>query len=160
MAQNFNQAAVTALFDAVVSTAAALGDFQRVNFHEPKSPPGAQLSCSFWLASISAVKASGLAKTSGLVVISGRIYKSALAANAQGFDAIDPAILTAACDLMAAFSGNFTLGGTVRQVDLLGQFGTPLSAQAAYVPIEEKQYRVMELTVPVVIDDMWTQEAA
>jgi hypothetical protein len=158
MAQNFNAAAVTALFGAIVSAASGLGDFQRVNAHEPKNAPGSQLSCSFWLAGIKAVTSSGLAATSGLVTFSGRVYKSALAANAKEFDAIDPVILTAACDLMAAFSTNFTLDGTVREIDLLGQFGTPLSAEAAYVEMDGKQYRVMEIQIPIVIDDLWTQQ--
>lgn len=159
MTQTFNQAAVIALFNEVRDTAGQLGVFQRVNGHEPVSPPGAQLSFSFWLADIKGVTSSGMAAISGVVTLTGRVYKSALAANAKEFDAIDPAILTATCDLLAAFSNGFTLGGTVRAVDLLGMHGAPLSAQAAYVPMEDKRYRVTEVTIPVIINDLWTEAA-
>jgi hypothetical protein len=159
MAQNFNSAAVTALFQAVQSTAAGLGDFKAALTSEPRAKPGTQMIVAFWLASIRGIPSSGLSATSGLVVISGRVYKTYLTGGQKELDALDPAILTATCDLMAAFSNDFTVGGTVREIDLLGQFGTPLSAQAAYVEQENQPFRVMDLTIPFVIDDLWTQEA-
>lgn len=162
MSLAFNQAAVMGFYSAVVDTAKQLqpGVFARVNGHEPRSAPGAQSSCSFWISNIRPFpRRSPLNKVSGLVVVSGRIYRASTGANEQELDAIDPELTTAACTLMAAYSGGFTLGGQVAAVDLLGQSGTALEAQAAYVPMENKQYRVMELTIPSLIDDMWTEAA-
>jgi hypothetical protein len=58
---------------------------------------------------------------------------------------------------MKELSGSITLGGTVRMIDLLGIDGTPLSAMAGYLQIDRKVYRVMDLTIPVIVNDMWTQ---
>jgi hypothetical protein len=153
----FNAAAVSALFSAAVSEAQALGIFARVNQHEPKNAPGAQLSCSFWVGGIKPVPAaSGLNATSGVVTLNARIYASFLA---KPEDATDPLILSAACALLNAYSGGFTLGETVRDIDLLGQYGEALSATAAYMEQDGKLFRVMEVTIPVVISDLFTQEA-
>jgi hypothetical protein len=159
MTTTFNQAAVTALFQAMTSEAMGLGAFARVNGHEPKSAPGVQISFSLWLASIRPVATSGLNSVSGVVTFTGRVYKASTGANQTELDAIDPAILTATGQLMAAYSGGFTLGGTVRAVDLLGAAGTPMAATAVYVEQDGKQFRVMELTIPVVINDLWQESA-
>lgn len=155
----FNQAAVEALFASVVDTAKQLGVFSRVNSHEPVTAPGLAVSCSVWVEEIRGVTSSGLAATSGVVVLIGRVYRAFTGGSGLDYDRIDPEVLTAAATLMGAYSGEFTLDGTVREIDLLGQFGTPLSALAGYVPYDGKQYRVMNVTIPVVINDMFIQEA-
>jgi hypothetical protein len=62
---------------------------------------------------------------------------------------------------MRAYSGDFTLGGEVVFVDLLGQTGAQqLEGQAGYLSAGDGQmYRVFTITVPVVIDDLFDQEA-
>lgn len=157
MSLSFNQAAVNTLFADVISEAQTLGLFARVNGHEPKNAPGSQLSCSFWGGSIKpAGPASGLAAVSGVVTLNARIYSSFLA---KPEDGIDPELLAAGCTLMAAYSASFTLGGTVRDIDLLGEFGESLSGQMAYLEQDGKLFRVFDLTVPVVINDLWTEAA-
>jgi hypothetical protein len=42
-------------------------------------------------------------------------------------------------------------------VDLLGQFGTPLSAQAGYVNQDGRLFRIMTITLPLVVNDVWGQ---
>lgn len=153
----FDEAAVNALVDSVVSHAMTLGVFESVNFHEPKSPPGTGMRCAAWVQSIEPVPtASGLASTSGKVVMNVRVYGSMLS---QPQDETDPAVLTAVTTLIGAYSADFDFGATVRNVDLLGSYGTPLSAQAGYVTIGGAMYRVMTITLPVVINDMWQQVA-
>jgi hypothetical protein len=149
---SFNQSAVKALVDSVVSHALTLGLFETVNTHEPKSAPGNGLRLAIWADSITPVKSSGLAAVSGKVVLSARIYGNFMQ---KPEDDIDPNILTAVSTLMSAFSGDFDFGGTVRAVDLIGMEGTPMSAQAGYLNIDNKLYRVMTVTVPVIINDMW-----
>jgi hypothetical protein len=153
----FNAAAVSALFSAAISQAQSLGIFARVNGHEPKSAPGTQLSCSFWGGGIKpAATASGLGAVSGVVTLNARIYSSFVA---KPEDGIDPHLLAAGCALMAAYSGGFTLGGTVRDIDLLGEFGEALSGQMAYLEQDGKLFRVFDLVIPVVINDLWTEAA-
>ena len=152
----FNQAAVQALFDALVSHAETLGIFDRVNTHEPKVAPGRGLSCSFWVDTVEPVQTSGLAATSGRIAFHVRLQTSFIS---KPEDGIDPALLTAVCVLLNEYSGSFTLGGIARDVDLLGQHGTALSAQAGFLTQGERLYRVMAITLPIVINDLFAQVA-
>lgn len=150
----FNASAVTALFDALTSHAAETGLFERVPQHEPKSAPMSGLACAIWVASIEPVLSSGLASTSGRVLFNVRVYSNMLA---EPQDGIDPQILTAVCALMTDYSGAFTLGGTVREVDLLGEFGDALAAKAGYLSHDNRLFRVMDITLPIIINDLWSQ---
>lgn len=152
----FNDAAISAVFNKIVSYALASGRFDSVNQHEPKSAPGSGLSCSIWVQNIRPITSSGLAMTSGVVEINARIYTSFIS---EPFDAIDPSVMAATSDIMGALSGDFSFGGSanVRCVDLLGMEGTALSSQAGYVELDRKMYRVMTILIPVIINDMWLQ---
>lgn len=151
------------LFQAIESHALASGLFQSVNRHEPKQAPVAETAphCAIWLQTIGPPPAgSGLASTSVRVEFNVRIYASFVS---QPEDMIDPALLNAAFELMEDYTGDFTLGNvtavSVRQVDLLGAYGTPLSASAGYINQDGSIYRVVTITLPVVVDDLWTQTA-
>lgn len=153
----FDQAAVNALISSIISHAMTLGIFQAVNSHEPKAPPGSGLRYGVWADRIEPIAAaSGLASTTGYVVAQGRIYGNMLQ---KPEDDIDPRMLTAATTLLGAYSGDFNFGATVRNVDLLGMHGAKLMAQAGYVNVSGGLYRVMTITIPVVINDMWSQVA-
>lgn len=144
-----------ALVDAAVSHAQSLGVFESVNAHEPKNAPGSGLRAAVWAQSVQPLQASGLSQTSGRVELSVRIYQNMLS---EPQDAIDPAVLTAAAALMGAYSGDFELGvAGVRFVDLLGAYGTALSAQAGYLNQDGKLYRVLTITLPVIVNDLWDQ---
>lgn len=149
---------VTGVLNGVISHAMALGLFEQVNGYEPKAAPtSGGLTCAVWADRIDPVAAvSGLAATSARVVFNLRIYSSMLQ---QPMDAIDPNIVAALDTLMNAYSGDFDLGGTVRNVDLLGAHGVGLSAQAGYINQDGKLFRVVTLTLPVVISDVWSQAA-
>lgn len=155
---NFNDAAVMTVFDKIVSYALASGRFDNVNQHEPKNAPGHGLQCSVWMDKIVPVRTSGLNATSGLVNMYARIYTNF---RQQPFDMIDPNVMAATADFMGALSADFDFGGAadVRNIDLLGMTGTPLSAQAGYVEIDRQMFRVMTITIPVIINDMFTYGA-
>lgn len=148
---------VTTILDGLVSHALSIGYFERVNTHEPKSHPGHGLSCAIWVQEIRPLPlASGLNETTVLLAFDVRVYSNMLQ---DPQDAIDPNLLTAVDALMSAYSGNFTLGGAVRDVDLLGQFGSGLTAEAGYVNINQKLMRVMTIGLPLVVNDLWSQAA-
>jgi hypothetical protein len=147
----------TGLFNALVSHAQSLGLFDHVNSHEGKNAPGKGLTCDITLGSVGPVPAaSGLAAVSGRVEFRVRIFTTALQ---QDYDSIDPTVLSAVDALFAAYSGAFTLGGTVRDIDLLGQHGTPLRADAVWVKYADGQYRAAQITVPIILNDLWTETA-
>lgn len=148
---------IRALIDAATSAGSASGYFDAVQGHEPKSAPGTGLTYAVFLAALAPVAAaSGLAATSARVELTGRIYKPFLA---QPEDLIDPNLADAADALITAYSGDFDLGGNARNVDLLGAHGTPLGLRAGYQQIDKTMYRVLDITIPIIVNDAWTQGA-
>jgi hypothetical protein len=149
---------VQGITDALVSHAQSLGKFDLVQTFEPKSSPGTGLTCAIWMQSLRPhAQSSGLAATSAYLVMSVRIYDNMLREPA---DLIDPEMLAATETLIESYSGEFTLAGVVRNIDLLGEGGESLGAEAGYVQIggrEGGMYRVMTITVPMIISDAWTQ---
>jgi hypothetical protein len=146
---------ITGILDGIQSHAMATGLFDRVSGHEPKNPPGNGLSFASWVQRISPVPAaSGLAVSSGRLEFNARLYSSFIQ---QPEDAIDPNLVAATDTLMSVYSGDFELGGNVRNIDLLGQTGTPLSAQAGYLTQAGKTYRVITIVLPVIVNDLWSQ---
>ncbi len=141
-----------ALVDAVASVALATGEFDTVNTHEPKAPPGSGMTCSIWTAEIAPVGSSGLSAVSALIEMTARIQTEALQ---QPADQVDPDVMRTVGALMAAFGGGFTLGDTVREVDLLGQHSSGLRARPGYVTQNGTVYRVFDVSVPVIVNDLY-----
>lgn len=148
---------VSGILAAIESHALALGQFERVNLHEPKSAPGNGLTCAIWADEIRSIKGSGLASTSVLLTFNIRLYTNMVS---EPQDAIDPAMLTAVDVLLAAFTGDFDLDiDEVRNIDLLGQYGSGLMAKAGYLNQDNKVYRLMTISLPIIVNDIWTQNA-
>lgn len=144
-----------AVFAALESLCLATGLFRQVNTHEPKRPPDGDLTAAVWLAGISPVDVdSGLAMSSARSEFTIRIYTQMLQEHP---DAIDPTVMTATDTIMTDLTGDFTLGGTVQHVDLLGRAGVPLSSRTGYLDIGGTMYRIMDIIVPCIISDAWSQ---
>lgn len=143
-----------ALIDAVASDALVTGVFDAVNTHEPKVPPGNGMTCSIWAANIHPVTSSGLNVVSMLVELTARIQTPTIQ---QDPNQIDPLIMQAVGTLMIEFGGGFTLGGIVREVDLIGQHSSGLSAKPGYVTQNGTVYRVMDVSVPIIVNDLYTE---
>jgi hypothetical protein len=148
--------AVSSIFNGVQSHALSVGHFERVNGHEPKVAPGVGVTCALWVQDITPVKSSGLNSTSVRLEFTVRTYQSMLS---EPRDAIDPKMLIAVSTLMAAYSADFTLGGLIRVVDLLGAYGDPMNARAGYLEQDKRLYRVMTITLPLIVNDVWDQVA-
>lgn len=147
----------SAIIQTVADHALASGLFETVNQHEPKNAPGNGLNAAIWIDYIGpANNQSGLNKTTGLLVVTNRVYSSMFQ---TPYDDIDPNLLSAVNTLMVAYSGDFQFGAKVKNVDLLGMSGRKLEAQAGYVPIDNKVMRVMEINIPLIINDLWNQVA-
>jgi hypothetical protein len=145
----------TGILNAIVSHAMGLGIFERVNTSEPKNNPGNGLTAAIWVQHIGPVAAiSGLASTTARIEFTIRLYTNMLA---EPQDDIDPVMLEAVDELLNVYSSDFDLGGMVRNVDLLGAHGNGLSAQAGYINQGGTLYRVMDVVLPVIINDVWEQ---
>jgi hypothetical protein len=146
-----------AIIDAVASHALATGTLERVNEHEPKSPPATSgITAAVWVESFGPAKfGSGLSATNALLVLLIRFYTSMLS---EPQDAIDPDMLRALHAVQAALHGDFTLDATILPgVDLLGAQGTPMTARAGYIRQDDATYRTYTLPIPIVINDLWDQ---
>lgn len=148
---NFSAADAEALFSKIRSIAKGLAVFPAVIGHDPENAPPAGLSCSIMLGTVKPVTSSGLAAVSGQVTFMVHVWNFA---SKRPLDDVDPQVLAATCSLMGAFAGGFTLGETVREVDLFG-----MDAQPGYVNFEGKEFRTMQISVPVVINDMFAEVA-
>ena len=144
------------IVDRVASHAKATGLFDRVNKHEPKNKPARGLTCAIWVDRIEAARGrAGLASTTARVVLNVRVYTNMLQ-NPQ--DAIDPNVMRAVDVLFEAYSGAFQLGDANRWIDLLGATqGHELFSQSGYINIDNMVFRVMTITVPVIVENAWTQ---
>lgn len=146
---------VETLLDGIASHAMTLGVFERVNTHEYKSAPGKGLFAEIWIENIAPYpQGSGLAATTAVLVFNVRV-RSDMVQEPQ--DAIDPAIINAVDLLFTAYSGDFTLGGAVRDIDLLGETGNQLRADAGYLNQDNRIFRIMTITLPIVVNDAWEQ---
>lgn len=144
-----------ALFSALQQHALSSGLFERVNSHEPKTSPGNGVHGAVWFVRAAPFqRGSGLASTTGVVTFMLRTYTPMIQ---EPQDDIDPAVLDVVDRMFAAYSGDFTLGGAVREVDLLGAAGVPMSAQAGYLPMDGMTYRTVDITLPLIVSDVWTQ---
>lgn len=140
--------------DVIASHGAASGFFDVVMMHEPKSAPGKGLSLSIFLAPIEPIQSSGLSATSVLMTINAQLRCSM---TREPQDDIDPDLLDAADVLMGAITNDFRLGGAVRSVDLLRQHSTGLAGVPGYITHDGHMYRVIDVMIPCLVNDVWAQ---
>jgi len=146
---------LTTYRSAVTSHAQALGLFEQVLGHEPVSAPGSGLVYALWVKRITPIPArSGLASVSARLELTGRVL---MPADTEPQDDVDVAVTGAVDGLMNAYAGDFELGGSVANVDLLGMHGAPLGAEFGYARFDSTTYRVATLTVPLILNDVWTE---
>ncbi|ACU71753.1 hypothetical protein Caci_2844 [Catenulispora acidiphila DSM 44928] len=143
------------IIGAAVDHMQTLGLFESVQGHESVSAPGNGLTADVWFGDVKpAPLMSGLAVSSAILTLYARIY---LNADGQPVDDTETIITGAVDQMLAAYSAAFTFGGLVEQIDLLGAYGTALSAVGGYVEVGNVPYRCMTITIPCVIDDVWPQ---
>jgi hypothetical protein len=154
----FDQEAISTLFARIVSPCKQIGVFRSsVIQHEPKAAPATTPALALWWSGIGPARGfSGLSATSARIEYRGRVY---LNFKSRSEEDIDPLLMTLTSQVIGAFSSAFTLNGDVAAVDLLGGWGEPLSAVPGYVQHDGQEFRVSELVIPLIVDDVWTQEA-
>lgn len=147
----------TPIRNALGDHAAASGHFDRFARHELKAPPGNGLTGAIWVQEVRPIALrSGLAVTSARVAFWLRIYQNMLM---EPQDDIDPKVDAARDALMLAYSGDFTLGGLIAEVDLLGAHGEPLMARAGYQQLGQQMMRVVTINIPCIVNDAYPQAA-
>lgn len=139
------------------SKISTLGYFANVDMHEPKSAPRGDLTVGMFVQQMQPeAAASGLAATSFRIEYVARIYKPFKSAP-EGL--IDINVGMAAAAIIGVLSGDFDLSGNVRNVVLLGGSSAALGGRAGYQNIDGTNYRIMDITIPVMINDAIVQGA-
>lgn len=149
----------TGLMNALTTFADQSGIFESVFGHEPKAAPSVTgVSCGVWINDgPAAIQGSGLNSMSVRVEFVYRVFRSMLS---EPQDNIEPEVLEATDALFLAIAGKFLLGQSdVRYVDVQGADGEGLRAKPGYLTQDSKTFRVMEIFVPVVINDAYTYAA-
>jgi hypothetical protein len=145
--------------DALISHALSSGHFVSVNAVDVGSNPTNEglTAVLYPRRIIPAPGRSGLASTSAVMTFVMRLFHSSAS---DPLGEIDPRIIDATDALLNAYSGDFTLGGLVAEVDLLGQYGESLRSDSGWLPMGDAgEFRIVDITIPLVINDVWTQEA-
>jgi len=145
---------IQAITDAIASHAMSLGYFDRVNTHQARIAPGNQITAAVWFQTLTPVRTSGLSSTSVRLEFTLRQYQSTIS---EPQDEIDPQLVIAASALYQSFSQDFELGGEARHIDLLGASGSALSLDAGYIEASGMTVRVIDLLIPIVINDVFAQ---
>lgn len=153
-----DQAAISAVYNAVLSHVHASGEFGAVNGHEAASaPPAGAPTASVWAAYLGPGPGSGLASTDALLVVNVRVYSPVMVQTREQADAMDPRLLAACSAVIGRLEGDLDLGGNARCVDVRGMSGRRLEAQAGYIEVGGKLCRILDLTVPVIINEAWVE---
>ena len=148
---------ILSLQDRLTSHALSTGYFDSVNETKIDEPTGSgNITCGIWADDIVPIRSSGLASTSIRITFKIRLFSST---EASPESYVERVMVEAASALFSAYSGDFELGGDARVVDLLGQHGTSLACNAHYMNLSGIVYRVMDLTVPVLVNDVFDQTA-
>lgn len=149
-----------AMQQALASHASALGVFDSVALHEPRQRPNGQMHVALWLNTITPIPASGLDAVSVRLEWLLRMYTPG---EQEPQDEIDATVLTATDRLVSSLCSDFDLDdhltdGVVRMIDVLGAHGPGLASQAGWARWSDGTSRVVTVTIPVIVNDVW-QEA-
>lgn len=145
---------INGIFNAMVSHAMSLGYFDQVNQHESKQSAFDGLTCEIWVEQVNPVRTSALNTTSVRIQFEVRLYAGSIS---QPYDDLDTSLIVALDALMREYTGDFTLGGIVRHVDIFGAYGPGIQARTGYINHDGKEFRVFSVNVPLIVDDLWDQ---
>ncbi|KKK71767.1 hypothetical protein LCGC14_2910630, partial [marine sediment metagenome] len=68
---------------------------------------------------------------------------------------IDEILAKAIDKIFDSLAGDFDLGDSIKNIDIFGEYGTPLKAVAGYVEVNKIIFRSVDITLPLVINDTW-----
>lgn len=154
------------LSDAVVSEIQRTGYFASdVLMKEPKRAPGSGLTAATWVQDLRAEpRYSGLSRTASLITYQIRMYKAVdKQSDWTHGDIVDINMTKAGAAIIRQVHApfDFDMHPLVSHVDIMGQFsGAPIAVTMGYIEIDGTVYRAGDIFLPVVIRDMWVQEAS
>jgi len=148
---------IKASLDAILSHLAASGRLSSYSLGEPvKVPEGAKLHGAVYMrrSGVDHLYLDGGTGEVHAVVV--RLYRAVLR---QPQSEGELELVNAVSELTEDFAEDYTLGTTVREIDLAAQFGEGISAEWGHVEVSGSMFRVVDITLPLVVDDSATAAA-
>jgi len=146
--------------NAIASHIARTGYVNDVRIGEPTAPPDAidKMQAAIYMQSAQVVEVT-LSNTIELHIVQVRLYRRA--AFGEGDDAgdVEAEMALGVSQIASNLIGEFDLGGTLRNIDVAGQYGTAILSTWGYVTLGSTVFRTVDITVPLVVDDSATQSA-
>ena len=141
---------------ALTSHAKKLGIFNSVEDEELESAPTGNLALVIFPASGQTVpKRSGLDMTSMSTIFTARMYANKSLSIVSG---ISRKMVDALDKYLAGLHTDLELGRTDTHIDLFGIDTNKLSWTTGFTPLQDGLYRTIEITIPILFDDVYTQE--
>ena len=134
------------------SHAKKMGLFKLVQLGEPKAPP-VDLTMAFFMSSAIVTHMYANGGTGEQHIIIGRVHMDLLAEPADKVEANLAKIVSKYMNLILADSD---LGATIKTIDVAGMSGEALGAKWGIVTIDNKMFRVVDITIPCLVDDSAT----
>ena len=139
---------ITATLRVVQSALLKGGYFKGgVQIGEPKAPPGTRFTAAVSMVSVS-IPGTVLNALEEVHVVNLRIYDNMMREPQEDVE-LEMAIVLS--DVMNDLAGDFDLGATVRAIDFAGMYGTSMGARLGYLDVGGTMYRVVDLTVPLIL---------
>jgi hypothetical protein len=148
------------IFAVLVTHAQELGIFEVVYQGEPKMAPTNGLTIALYVGGTGDQGFSVVARRSGLATVAKRIVITArihLPMLHEPTSEIESTILGAAEQYIDSLIGDYMLGSTVDFLDIFGAYGAAVSGLPGYITIDSKIFRVMSITIPVVLESEVTE---
>lgn len=144
--------AIRSTLKAVQNYLAASGWVRTAQVGEPKSPPGEGVTAAVFMSNWSVAQLT-LSTTIEVHTVTLRFYRNMLQTPTEDIEFELARILS---EVTSDLLGEFDLGATIRNVDAGGQYGQGLSARWGYVDVGGTLYRLVDLTLPLIVDDSAT----
>lgn len=147
---------IQSVLDNIASHAMATGHFETVLGYVSKQSSTNGITAALYVENIQPIRSSGLSNTSIRLEIEMQIYSSTYQAP---YDGIDVNMVLATDAMFTALIGDFDLGSEVRHIDIFGAHGQSLRVRSGFMNLDGKEFRVFQITIPVILDEVWDQAA-
>ena len=123
------------------------GAITRAVIGEPKQPPLDELTAAVFMSGIRTVDMA-LDRPVRVYDVVVRLYRNFMDDGQETESELGRVVGA----VMEAFEGDFTLGGNVRNVDIGGEYGDPMSAEWVHLDFSGTIYRAADVSVPLIVD--------
>ena len=145
---------------AIASHVSRTGYAGDVQIGEPVNAPEAtdKVFAAIFMNSATVVELT-LGTTIELHTVTLRIMKRAPIGAGDDSGAVVEELALVVSQVSSNLIGEFDLGGTIRAIDVGGQYGEGISATWGYATIAQTVFRVVDISLPLIVDDSGTQAA-